>query len=496
MGGGVVGCRSGLKEAEIGRIHIPELRGERSRIDTTRCNEGGAVPGPKPDPTGAKILDGAIRVLGDFGVKRATVELVANYAGVSHMTIYRRWPSKNDLLKTAIVGEFTTLLDTAFENAAEHGTSFADRTLTAFSDTVWAVQTHPLALRELNTDSSEQLPMLSSTSSAVMEAGVPLVAEQLHRLAETADGTPADLDSVADVFVRLGYSLVVVTRPGHLLTTRAEVAAYAGECFGPYLNGLSVPADQRAEDAVVVSLDQHRVARDRKNRPYLQIAAASIFSVLTLGAGLTAVLGGSIKLPFVTPAGISKPTTTPIPGSGTSGPGQSGAGTNSELQLPGSPAQQSDPGSVAFPPVTGPAAIPNTIPVIELGPRSAATIGSIGGQYAGDNQSTLDSPRVDTAVPAVAPPRPSPNPGPGPGPTPGPRPLDPAPNPGPGPGPGPQPGPGPGPQPAPKPPGPGPAPAPKPAGPGPQQQNQQQQNQQPGQQQPGSGPRPKQGPSN
>lgn len=488
MVGGVVGCGSGLEEAEIGRSHIPELRGERSRIDATRCNEGGAVPGPKPDPTGAKILDGAIRVLGDFGVKRATVELVANYAGVSHMTIYRRWPSKNDLLKTAIVGEFMTLLDTAFEHAAEHGTSFADRTLTAFSDTVWAVQSHPLALRELNTDSSEQLPMLSSTSSAVMEAGVPLVAEQLHRLAETADDSPAELDSVADVFVRLGYSLIVVKRPGQSLTTRAEVAAYAGECFGPYLHGLSVPADQRAEDAVVVSLDQHRVARDRKNRPYLQIAAASIFSVLTLGAGLTAVLGGSIKLPFVTPAGISKPTTTPIPGSGTSGPGQSGAGTNSELQLPGSPAQQSDPGSVAFPPVIGPAAIPNTIPVIELGPRSAATIGSIGGQYAGDSQSTPDSPRVDTAVPAVAPPRPSPNPGPGPGP----RPLDPAPNP--GPGPGPQPGPGPGPQPAPKPPGPGPAP--KPPGPGPQQQNQQQQNQQPGQQQPGSGPRPKQGPSN
>jgi AcrR family transcriptional regulator len=80
-----------------------------------RFNEGGAVPGPKPDPTGAKILDGAIRVLGDFGVKRATVELVAKYAGVSHMTIYRRWPSKNDLLKTAVIGEFTTLLDTAFE---------------------------------------------------------------------------------------------------------------------------------------------------------------------------------------------------------------------------------------------------------------------------------------------------------------------------------------------------------------------------------------------
>lgn len=441
------------------------------------------MPGPKPDPTGAKILDGAIRVLGDFGFKRATVELVAKYAGVSHMTIYRRWPSKNDLLKTAIIGEFTTLLDTAFDHAAEHDTSFADRTLTAFSDTVWAVQSHPLAIRELNTDSSEQLPMLSSTSSAVMEAGVPLVTEHLQRLGTATEDTPADLDSIADVFVRLGYSLVVVKRPGQPMTTRAEVAEYAGECFGPYLQGLSVPADLQSADAVVVDLDQRRASRDRTHRPYLQIAAASIFSVLTLGAGLTAVLGGNIKLPFVTPAGISKPTTTAIPASGVPGPTPQGPGVNFGQQLPGSPAQPSGAGSVIFPPVIGPAGISTTVPQIMVGPRSAATIGSIGGNYAGNSQSTLDTPVVNTTVPAVAP-----TPGPGPGP--GPRPLDPGPNPGPGPQPGPGPGPQPGPGPAPKPPGPGPQPAPKPAGPGPQQQNG------PGPQQPGPGPNQKPGPAN
>jgi hypothetical protein len=39
-------------------------------------------------------IGGFVTLSGDFGVKRSTVELVANYAGVSHMTIYRRWPSK------------------------------------------------------------------------------------------------------------------------------------------------------------------------------------------------------------------------------------------------------------------------------------------------------------------------------------------------------------------------------------------------------------------
>ena len=403
----------------------------------------------KPDPTGAKILDGAVRVLGDFGIKRATVELVAKYAGVSHMTIYRRWPSKVDLLKTAITGEFTRLLDTAFEQASGHGTAFADRTLHAFTDIVWEVQNHPLAVRELNTESSEQLPLLSSTSTAVMEASVPLVADHLRRAGSAADDAPEDLEPVADVFVRLAYSLVTVKRPERPLTTRAEVADYASECFGPYLQGLNPQADLPADDATVVDLDQHRASRARPQRLYLQIAAASIFGVLTLGAGLTAVLGGTVKLPFITPAGISKPTNTVTPTGIPAGPR-----TTLELQRPAPPLQPDSPG-LLFPPAAADPSLPRpAVPQIEAVQRPAPA-----GGFTGGNSAAGGAPVPDKPVPVLAPPpspKPSPGPQPGPGPGPGPKP--------PGPGPGPQPGPGP------KPPGPGPGPGPKPPGPGPNQQ--------------------------
>jgi len=406
------------------------------------------VTDQKPDPTSVKILAGAIRVLGDFGFKRATVELVAKSAGVSHMTIYRRWPSKVDLLRTAIIGEFTKLLDTAFEQAADGGTSFADRTLHAFTDIVWEVQRHPIALRELNTEASEQLAMLSSTSTAVMEASVPLVADQLHRAGTTTDDPSADLESVADVFVRLAYSLVTVTRPERPLTTRSEVADYATECFGPYLQGLNAQADLPADDATVVDLDQHRASRARPQRLYLQIAAASIFGVLTLGAGLTAVLGGTVKLPFITPAGISKPTNAVTPTGIPGGPIPLGPRTAPELQLPALPLQPDSPG-LLFPPAAASPSLPRpTAPQIEAVQRPAPAGGFIGGNSAAGGASVPDNPVPELALP------PSPKPSPGPQPGPGPKP------PGPGPGPGPQPGP--------KPPGPGPGP--KPPGPGPNQQ--------------------------
>ena len=395
-------------------------------------NGGQAVEAQKPDPTGAKILDGAIRVLGDFGFKRATVELVAKSAGVSHMTIYRRWPSKVDLLRTAIIGEFTKLLDTAFEQAADGGTSFADRTLDAFTEVVWEVQRHPIALRELNTETSEQLPMLSSTSTAVMEASVPLVVDQLQRAATTSGDAPADLEPVADVFVRLAYSLVTVKRPERPLATRAEVADYAKECFGPYLQGLNPQADLPAVNAEVVDLEQYRSARARPQRLYLQIAAASIFGVLTLGAGLTAVLGGNVKLPFITPAGISKTTTTVTPIGIPTGPVPVGTRTTLELQLPAPPLRPDSPG-LLFPPAMDEPSLPRpTVPQIEAVQRPAPAGGFIAGHSTADG-----APGPTNPVPVLAPP-PSPKPGPGPGP--GPKP----------PGPGPQPGPGP------KPPGPGP----------------------------------------
>lgn len=348
------------------------------------------MTGQKPDPTGAKILDGAVRVLGDFGVKRATVELVAKYAGVSHMTIYRRWPSKNELLSAALTGAFSTLLDAAFAPSEEPDGSYADRALEAFTDTVWAVQSHPIVLRELNTDAGEQSPILTSASGGVMAAGIPLIAERLRRLATTAEDAPADLDPVADMFVRLGYSLVAVKRPDRPLTSREQVAQYAAESFGPYLQAITPKtAPTQAAAASVVELAEQRPPKVRPYRLTAQIAAASVLSVLTLGAGLTAVIGGSVTLPFVSPANVDKPTTTPaspgLPPENPGTPADSGqqhrpvAPSETPIvpaESPGAPAESPIPAALSprSPVEPPPAAIPQIAPV----QRPAAAVGSVG----------------------------------------------------------------------------------------------------------------------
>ncbi|MCB0924180.1 MAG: TetR family transcriptional regulator [Mycobacterium sp.] len=420
------------------------------------------MTGQKPDPTGAKILDGAVRVLGDFGVKRATVELVAKYAGVSHMTIYRRWPSKNELLSAALTGAFSTLLDAAFAPSEEPDGSYADRALEAFTDTVWAVQSHPIVLRELNTDAGEQSPILTSASGGVMAAGIPLIAERLRRLATTAEDAPADLDPVADMFVRLGYSLVAVKRPDRPLTSREQVAQYAAESFGPYLQAITPKtAPTQAAAASVVELAEQRPPKVRPYRLTAQIAAASVLSVLTLGAGLTAVIGGSVTLPFVSPANVDKPTTTPaspgLPPENPGTPADSGqqhrpvAPSETPIvpaESPGAPAESPIPAALSprSPVEPPPAAIPQIAPV----QRPAAAVGSVGGNSGPDSNPIPRNPApgpqpVPVPVVGTQPAAPKPQP-------PAPQPKTPSPQPKPPP---PQPKP---PAPQPKPPSPKPPP--------------------------------------
>jgi AcrR family transcriptional regulator len=57
---------------------------------------------PRSETADKAILDAALRMLGTRGVAGTTIEGVAADAGVGKTTIYRRWPTKTDLILAAI----------------------------------------------------------------------------------------------------------------------------------------------------------------------------------------------------------------------------------------------------------------------------------------------------------------------------------------------------------------------------------------------------------
>ena len=226
------------------------------------------MPARATDRTRAKILDAALRVLVDFGVKRATVELVANYAGVSHMTVYRRWSTKNEVLRLAVLTELAAMVSDAV-TCVEGTGPFPDQVVSAFTELVDSLRQHPLLVRLLNTEPEVLMPLLSDQSSAVLDSTVPIISEALERLS----GQPLDdPDTLADVFVRLAHSVLLLRRSERPLSTRHDIEIFARQAL-PSLARAAAPAPARIS------------APEARRRGVAPLMAASAAAVL-IGGGL------------------------------------------------------------------------------------------------------------------------------------------------------------------------------------------------------------------
>jgi AcrR family transcriptional regulator len=195
----------------------------------------------EPDRTRVAILDAALRVLVDFGVKRATVEQVAKYAGVSHMTVYRRWPAKNELLLTAVMTEFKRLFSDVYEEARQLD-SFDDKVVCGFTGILWCVRSHPLMARELATEPEVVLPFLTTAAGPSMDMAIAFGAENMRRAAKADGLTIADPAALAEILVRIAHSMLLAPHSGPTLQSKAEVADYARRYILPIARSATTPA--------------------------------------------------------------------------------------------------------------------------------------------------------------------------------------------------------------------------------------------------------------
>jgi AcrR family transcriptional regulator len=78
----------------------------------TDAGEARARPRGRPRRASARtaIVDATLELLAERGFQGATIEAIAAHAGVGRNTIYRRWPSKEELIADAL-HELTAELD-------------------------------------------------------------------------------------------------------------------------------------------------------------------------------------------------------------------------------------------------------------------------------------------------------------------------------------------------------------------------------------------------
>lgn len=192
-----------------------------------RAPAGAAVMQPQVT---AAITDAAFAELAEVGYGKLSMEAVARRAGVSKPTLYRRWPTKEQLV-IALVAQVAV----AAAQTPDTGTLRGD--LLAFLNTTIAGVSHPLARRiipDLLAEGVRNPTLAGALQTEIGASRRALVADLLRRAVARGE-LPADLDielaldfTVAPVIWRIftGGDLAAPGYPERL--TEMLVAAFRG----------------------------------------------------------------------------------------------------------------------------------------------------------------------------------------------------------------------------------------------------------------------------
>lgn len=165
------------------------------------------------DETTARVLDAAYEQFCRMGIRRSTMEDVAKRAGVSRITVYRRFANKDTLVEHVVRREFRRYFD-QFLLDIQGAETVAERVEVGFASSLRAIRNNPLIGGLMDTEPEIVIPSMINDGGRTMTTVSRFVAERLSR--EQRAGTVAadvDVEIVAEMMVRVSTSFLVT--PSH-----------------------------------------------------------------------------------------------------------------------------------------------------------------------------------------------------------------------------------------------------------------------------------------
>ncbi|AXB41332.1 TetR/AcrR family transcriptional regulator [Amycolatopsis albispora] len=187
------------------------------------------------DETRARILDAAYAQFARTGIQRSTMEDVARRAGVSRITVYRRFAGKDVLVEHVVRREFRRYFD-RFLADIERAETVADRVVLGFVSSLRAIRGNPLIGGLIDVEPDLLVASMISDGGRTLAVVRQFVAGQLRR-EQHAGTVPADLDVelAAELMVRVSASFLVI--PSHVvdISDDAQLAEVARTFLVPLL---------------------------------------------------------------------------------------------------------------------------------------------------------------------------------------------------------------------------------------------------------------------
>ncbi|MFD8491776.1 TetR/AcrR family transcriptional regulator [Amycolatopsis sp. NPDC059657] len=190
---------------------------------------------PGTDEVTTRILDGAYDQFRRIGIRRSTMEDVARRAGVSRITVYRRFTTKDTLVEHVIRREFRRYFN-EFLLEIKRAPTVADRVVLGFTSALRAIRGNPLIGGLMDVEPDVVVPSMVSDGGQTLAAVQRFVASRLRLEQRAGTVSPAvDVEVVAELMVRLSASFLVTPSQVIDLDDDDQVRALARRYLVPML---------------------------------------------------------------------------------------------------------------------------------------------------------------------------------------------------------------------------------------------------------------------
>ncbi|MDL4817296.1 TetR/AcrR family transcriptional regulator [Actinomadura opuntiae] len=193
-------------------------------------NEAALTPPGEADDTREHILDAALAEAAAVGVNRMTVEDVVRRSRLGRMTVYRRFPRRDDLVKALAVREiqrFLAAVAAGIDRAPNGRAGVAE----AFVAAVTFARRHPLLQRLAFTAPGFPLEAVAANDAEVLSMGAAFIAREMHG---DRPGAPSrEVRWVADTFARLFITYLGVPPADPDVTDDVQLRLFAEHVLTP-----------------------------------------------------------------------------------------------------------------------------------------------------------------------------------------------------------------------------------------------------------------------
>jgi AcrR family transcriptional regulator len=169
---------------------------------------GLADPGDEPDETTDALLDATARLLATHGLRRWSMEDVAEQAGLGRATVYRRFASRDELVHAALGREVRGFFAAIAAAVTELDTP-EDQLVEGFL-TGWRLMRESVMGELFTTDRAAAVSLLASSTVLSLARAALVERYQIVTGTTLSDREAADAELVAEALVRLGLSFVLV----------------------------------------------------------------------------------------------------------------------------------------------------------------------------------------------------------------------------------------------------------------------------------------------